>query len=71
MVWMLLSEHQVQSHCCLQCPTAEESNHHAAVQVHHDSTGRTLLSANLQAELELNAEMEVTFLSGSSDSCGA
>lgn len=60
-----MSEKQALSPCCLQCLTTEESNHRAAVQVHHKDTGGTLFSANMPAELEVNAEMEVTFLSGS------
>lgn len=43
----------------------EESHHRAAVQVHHKDIGSTLFSANMPAELAVNAEMEVTFLGGS------
>lgn len=60
-----MSEKQVLSHCCLQCLTVEETNHCAGVRAHHKDTGGTLFSANMPAELEVNAEMEVTFLSGS------
>lgn len=60
-----MSEKQVLSHCCLQCLTAEESNHHTVVQVHYKDIDGTLFSANMPAELEVNAEMEVTFLGGS------
>lgn len=62
---MIISEKQILSHCCLQCLTAEESNHGGAVQVHPKDRGGPLFSANIPAALEVNAEMEVTFLSGS------
>jgi len=62
---MLVSEQQVLSRCWLQCRTVEESNHRAAAQVHHKDIGIALFSANTPAELKVNAEMAVTFLSGS------
>lgn len=62
---MLMTEKQVLSHCCLQCLAVEESDHRADIQVHHKAIGSTLFSANMPAELEVNAEMEVTFVTGS------
>lgn len=63
--YYLKSRKQVLSHGCLQYLSVQKSSHLAAIQVSDTGTDGTLFSANMQAEREVNAEMEVTFPSGS------